>query len=128
MNSHTTFIIFGPSTSLVRMTEKIFTDYPPHFLHSRIFESSKIKFEIAVYEEYNKHINSSITLTCIFESSSNKNKILLKKTGDRMGFRGGAVSDDQNIEEIIKGSIIDYSKRYGLTVQEERVSDTIEEE
>ena len=128
MNSHTTYLIFGPSASLKRMSEKLFTDYTPKFLHSRSFDALQTKFDVAVYEEYDKQINSSITLTCVFETSAQHNKIILKKTGGRMGFRGSHLSDQQSVEKMVMDFIFDYSKRFGLTVQEERVSDVKEEE
>ncbi len=110
------------------MAEKLFTDHSPKFLHSRTFDALQTKFDVAVYEEYDKQINSSITLTCVFETSPQHNKILLKKTGGRMGFRGSSISDQQSVEQIVMDFIFDYSKRFGLTVQEERVSDVKEEE
>jgi len=128
MNLHTTYLIFGPSASLKRMAEKLFKEHPPKFLHNRVFDSQQTKFNVAVYEEYEKQINSSITLTVIFESTLQQNKILLKKTGGRMGFRGSSISDQQSVEESVMDFIFDYSKRFGLTVQEEQVSDVKEEE
>ena len=128
MNSHTTYIIFGPSASLKRMASKLFSDYKPKFLHTRSFEVVKTEIAVAVYEEYEKQINSSVTLTCVFESSPQHNKIVLKKTGGRMGFRGSSLTDDQNVEANVVNFIFDFCKRYGLTVQEERISDQKEDE
>ena len=82
MNSHTTYLIYGPTASLIRMAEKLFTDHPPKFLHSRSFNAIQTKLDVAVYEEYDKQINSSITLTCIFETTPQHNKILLKKLAE----------------------------------------------
>ncbi len=128
MNSHTTYLVFGPSATLKRMGDKMFTEHPPKFLHTRNFETLQTKFEVAVYEEFNKQINSSITLTCIFETSAQHNKIILKKTGGRMGFRGSSLSDQQSMEESVNAFIFDFAKRFGLTIQEEQVSDVKEEE
>lgn len=123
MNSHTIYLIYGPFASLIRISEKLFTDHPPKFLHSRSFNAIQTKLDVAVYEEYDKEINSSITLTCIFETTPQHNKILLKKTGGRMGFRGSEISGQQSLEKSVTDYIFDYSKRFGLTVQEERVYD-----
>ena len=128
MNSHTTYIIFGPSASLKRMSAKLFAEFEPKFLHTRTFDAVKTEMAVAVYEEYEKQINSSVTLTCIFESAPQHNKIVLKKTGGRMGFRGSSLSEEQNIEAGVNHFIFDFCKRYGLTVQEERVSDQKEDE
>jgi len=128
MNSHTTYLVFGPTASLKRMSDKLFSDYAPKFLHTRTFETLQTKMDVAVYEEYEKQINSSVTLTCVFESTPQHNKIILKKTGGRMGFRGSSLSEQQSVEQSVMDFIFDFSKRYGLTVQEERVSDVKEEE
>lgn len=128
MNSHTTYLVFGPSATLKRMAGKLFSDYQPKFLHTRVFDTIQTEMAVAVYEEYEKQINSSVTLTCIFETTPQHNKIVLKKTGGRMGFRGSSLSEDQNVETNVMDFIFDYAKRYGLTVQEEKVSDQKEEE
>lgn len=127
MNSHTTYLVFGPSATLKRMATKLFDDHEPKFLYNRNFEEIQSDFFIAVYEEYEKQINSSVTLTCIFESTPKLNKIVLKKTGGRMGFRGSSLSENQNVESIVIDFIFDFSKRFGLTVQEEQISDLTEE-
>lgn len=128
MNSHTTYLVFGPSATLKRMSTKMFTEYPPKFLHSRNFESLQTNMDVAVYEEYEKQINSSITLTCIFETTLSTTKSSWKKPASAMGFRGSSLTEQQKIEESVMDFIFDFAKRYGLTVQEETVSDTKEEE
>jgi hypothetical protein len=128
MNSHTAFLVFGPTATLRRMSDKMFKDYPPKFIYEHSKEGEKDKLFVAVYEEYEKQINSSVTLTCIFESTSDHNKIVLKKTGGRMGFRGSSLSEERNVESNVVDFIIDFGKRFGLTVQEEQVSDAPSEE
>lgn len=128
MNSHTTYLVFGPSATLKRMATKLFKDHEPKFLYTRNFEELQTEFFIAVYEEYEKQINSSVTLTCIFENSPKLNKIVLKKTGGRMGFRGSSLTEEQNVEANVIDFIFDFSKRFGLTVQEEQLSELPEEE
>lgn len=128
MNSHTTYLVFGPSATLKRMAGKMFAEYEPKFLYDRRFEAIQSDFHVAVYEEYEKQINSSVTLTCIFEHSPKVNKIVLKKTGGRMGFRGSSLSEERNVESNVIDFIFDFAKRFGLTVQEEQVSDQKEED
>ncbi|HAH51093.1 MAG TPA: hypothetical protein DCL80_07445 [Balneola sp.] len=128
MNSHTTFLVFGPAATLRRMSDKMFKEHAPKFLYEHSKEEDKDKLFVAVYEEYEKQINSSVTLTCIFESTQDHNKIVLKKTGGRMGFRGSSLSEERNVESNVVDFIIDFGKRFGLTVQEEQVSDTPPEE
>lgn len=127
MNSHTTYLIYGPAATLKRMSSKLFADLEPKFLYSKNFDGIDDEFYIAVYEEYEKQINSSVTLTCILECSSKLNKVVLKKTGGRMGFRGSSLSEDRNVETNVIDFIFDFAKRYGLTVQEELIADKEEE-
>ncbi len=120
MNSHTTYFVFGPTATLRRMSSKMFKDHPPKFLYEYSPEKSSETIYVAVYEEYEKQINSSVTLTCIIESSGKHNKIVLKKTGGRMGFRGSSLSEERNVESNVIDFILDFSNRHGLTLQEEQ--------
>ena len=128
MNSHSTFLIYGPSATLLRMALKLFDVHKPKFLHTRSFDELKHTQYVAVYEEYEKQINSSVTLTCIVESNPKQTKIILKKTGGRMGFRGSSLSEERSMDSLVNDFIFDFGKRYGLTVQEERASDAIGDE
>jgi hypothetical protein len=110
------------------MASKLFEEHKPKFLHTRNFDEIKHTQYVAVYEEYEKQINSSVTLTCIVESNPKQTKIILKKTGGRMGFRGSSLSEERSMDSLVNNFIFDFGKRYGLTVQEERVSDAIGDE
>lgn len=123
MNSHTTFLVFGPAATLRRMSNKLFKEYAPKFLYEHKNDNDDNNLYVAVYEEYEKQINSSVTLTCIFENTPDRNKIVLKKTGGRMGFRGSSLSEERNVESNVIDFILDFGKRFGLTVQEEQISD-----
>lgn len=123
MNSHTTFLVFGPAATLRRMSNKLFKEYAPKFLYEHKNGNDDNNLYVAVYEEYEKQINSSVTLTCIFENTPDRNKIVLKKTGGRMGFRGSSLSEERNVESNVIDFILDFGKRFGLTVQEEQISD-----
>ena len=128
MNSHTTFLIYGPSATQHRIAYRLCDAHNPKFLHTRNFDELKHTQYVAVYEEYEKQINSSVTLTCIVESNPKQTKIILKKTGGRMGFRGSSLYEERSMDSLVNDFIFDFGKRYGLTVQEERVSDAIGDE
>lgn len=128
MNSHTKYIIFGPVTSLKQMGAKLFKSLEPKFLHHYTSTTNHDEIFVAVFEEYDKQINSSITLTVVFEKLANQNNIHLKKTGGRMGFRGSAMGETKSIETEVIDFIFDYTKRFGLTIQEENVIKDKEEE
>lgn len=128
MNSHSTYFVFGPTATLRRMSSTLFKEHAPKFLYEYSPEGSSETVYVAVYEEYEKQINSSVTLTCILESSGKHNKIVLKKTGGRMGFRGSSLSEERNVESTIIDFILDFTKRHGLTLQEEQPPKEAEED
>ena len=128
MNSHTTYLVFGPTATRKRMASKLFSEEPPTFLYTRVLDEIQNEIHVAVYEEYEKQINSSVTLTCIFENTPKFNKIVLKKTGGRIGFRGSSLMDERSIDSNVIDFIFDFAKRHGLTVQEELMSDQNEED
>lgn len=118
MNSHSIYFVFGPTATLRRMSTQLFKQHVPKFLHEYNPKESTDCVYVAVYEEYEKQINSSVTLTCIVECTSSHNKIILKKTGGRMGFRGSSLTEEPNIESVVIDFILDFAKRHGLTLQE----------
>lgn len=100
------------------MTTQLLKELPPHFAHEYSPPDSSERVYITVYEEYEKQLNSSKTLTCIIEYTPTHNKFILKKTGGRTGFRGSLADSEPNIEGEVVGFIHDFTKRHGLTLQE----------
>ncbi len=100
------------------MPPSLLEDIQPKFLYEYEGSEEDDKVQVAVYEEYEKKINSSLTLTCIIENTSSELRFELVTTGGRMGFRGSSLSDEQTIEDDVTDYILDFAKRYGLTVQE----------
>ncbi|MDX1618242.1 MAG: hypothetical protein R3224_05620 [Balneolaceae bacterium] len=83
---------------------------------------------VAVYEEYEKQINASVTLTCVIECTGKQNRFELKKTGGRMGFRGSSLDEEKRtIDNDVTDFVLDFSKRFGLTVQEVKEAKSEEE-
>jgi hypothetical protein len=54
-------------------------------------------------------------------------KFELVTTGGRMGFRGSSLSEEQTIEDDVTDYILDFAKRYGLTVQEKNAEEEKQE-
>ena len=122
MDSHRKFVAFGPADSLRRMAPGLITDQKPRYTYKYSNVSADPEIDIVLFEEYQRQLNSSTSLTCIFEMSNRSLKIELMPTGGRMGFRGSSVSSDKTLMELVTDFIADFSKRYGLTLQEIEVA------
>ncbi len=120
MSSVHKYIIYGPGNALRRMPSQLYENMEPKYLYKYDSTEHNDIIEVVVFEEYEKQINSSVTLTCIFTYSGKKTEFVCKKTGGRMGFRGSSLDDEKRtIEDNVINFIMDYSKRSGLTVQQE---------
>lgn len=123
------YLVYGPADTLKRMPNQLFTSIEPKYLYK--YESSETSDEVhvAVYEEYEKQINASVTLTCIIEFTGKQNRFELKKTGGRMGFRGSSLDEEKRtIDDEVIDFILDFSKRFGLTIQQEKEQQVEEDE
>lgn len=119
MNTVTKYLIYGPSQTLRRMPEKLFEIEEPKYLYTYKSNVSGDEIYVSVYEQYEKQMNATITLTCIIECNKDFNRVEMKKAGGRMGFRGSSLTEDKKIEAIVADFVMDYAKRFGLTLQEE---------
>lgn len=127
MSSKNTYMVYGPAGTLKRMPPALLDEYKPKYFYRYQTQDEKEQVLVAVYEEYEKQINASITLTCIIESTPKHNRFELISTGGRMGFRGSSLTDQKTIEEEVMDFILDFSKRYGLTAQEDKADQQEEE-
>ncbi len=109
------------------MAPKLFDTLEPKYLYT--YESSEHSdlVYVAVYEQYEKQINATVTLICIIEVKDKRNRIELKKSGGRMGFRGSSLTEERQLESDVVDFIMDFSKRFGLSLQE-AVDDPDEEQ
>jgi len=123
------YLVFGPADTLRRMPSQLFNSIEPKYLYKYESTSNSDEVHVAVYEEYEKQINSSVTLTCIIEFTGKQNRFELKKTGGRMGFRGSSLDEEKRtIDDEVTDFILDFSKRFGLTVQQEKEQEAEENE
>lgn len=129
MSSVNKYIIFGPAGTLKRMPNQLFSSIEPKHLYKYESDKTNDVVHVAVYEEYEKQINASVTLTCIIEFTGKQCRFELNKTGGRMGFRGSSLDEEKRtIDDEVTDFILDFSKRFGLTVQEEKEQEPTEEE
>lgn len=115
------YLVFGPADTLRRMPSQLFDSIEPKYLYKYESSDTKDEVHVAVYEEYEKQINASVTLTCIIEFTGKQTRFELKKTGGRMGFRGSSLDEEKRtIDDEVTDFILDFSKRFGLTIQQEK--------
>ena len=91
MSSVTKYLVYGPQSTLRRMTPKLFESVEPKYLYQYNSPENNDEVYVAVYEQYEKQINATITLTCVIECTAKQNRVELKKAGGRMGFRGSSL-------------------------------------
>lgn len=114
------YLVYGPADTLRRMPNQLFDEIEPKYLYSYSSSDTSDEVHVAVYEKYEKQINASVTLTCIIEFTGKQNRFELQKTGGRMGFRGSSLDDEKRtIDDEVTDFILDFGKRFGLTVQRE---------
>jgi hypothetical protein len=118
MNTTRKFIIFGPFDTLKRMGPELIAELKPKYQYE--YHSTEIETDIyvVVFEEYQRQINSSTSLTGIIEASNKMLKVQMMATGGRMGFRGSSWGAERPLIDMLTESVKDFSKRYGLTIQE----------
>lgn len=119
MSTVTKYLVYGPNDTLRRLPLKLFENHEPKYLYKYNSTEGSDQVFVAVYEQFEKQINATITVTCIIECTDNHDRIEMKKAGGRMGFRGSSLSEEKNVESDLVDFIMDFSKRFGLSLQEE---------
>lgn len=128
MSTVTKYLVYGPKSTLRRLPQKLFSDHEPKYLYKYNATKGDDQVYVAVYEQFEKQINATITVTCIIECTDEHNRVEMKKAGGRMGFRGSSLSEERNVEADLVDFIMDFSKRFGLSLQEEVDEEGSEEE
>ncbi|PKD42544.1 hypothetical protein [Rhodohalobacter barkolensis] len=128
MSTVTKYLVYGPNKTLRRIPSKLFEALEPKYLYKYNSSANNDEIYVAVYEQYEKQINATITLTAILECNDDHTRVELKKSGGRMGFRGSSLSEEKSAESDVIDFIMDFSKRFGLSLQEEVASPASEEE
>lgn len=128
MSTVTKYLVYGPNDTLRRLPLKLFEQHEPKYLYKYSATEGNDQIFVAVYEQFEKQINATITVTCIVECTKTHNRIEMKKAGGRMGFRGSSLSEERNVESDLVDFIMDFSKRFGLSLQEELEEDKTTED
>lgn len=113
------FAIYGPVDTLKRLNQTVIDGTSPQYTFSSDRNAGNGHYvDVCVYEEHMKLLNSSTSVTLIMEFTGKSVIVDAISTGGRMGFRGSMPSDEQSIFDAVTDFVIDYSKRFGLTMQE----------
>lgn len=128
MSTVTKYLVYGPNDTLRRLPLKLFEQHEPKYLYKYNATEGNDQVFVAVYEQFEKQINATITVTCIIECTKTHNRIEMKKAGGRMGFRGSSLTEEKNVEADLVDFIMDFSKRFGLSLQEEQDEEKASEE
>jgi hypothetical protein len=118
MNKLRKFVVLGPVDTLKRMGPQLLEDLKPKYVYQFASQEQDFYIITTVFEEYQRLINSSTSLTCVIEYSNKSIKFELMPTGGRMGFRGSASDSQRPLVDAVVDFIFDFAKRYGLTPQE----------
>ena len=109
--------IFGPVSTLKRIGEVMLEETPHvHYFKRDISEGQCVR--IFIYEDRNTAVHCSRCVTCILSEHPSVIRLEIADVGKQSGFRGSQEPDEQPVYEQILDFILDYSKQYGLTVQE----------
>lgn len=112
------FVIYGPADSLKRLNKAVIEGTSPQYTFVSDRNSSQCYVDVCVYEEHQKLLNSSISVTLVMEYNGKEVNVEIISTGGRMGFRGSIPSDEQSIFDSVTDFVIDFARRLGLTMQE----------
>lgn len=119
MSTVTKYLVYGPNQTLRRLAPSLLETVEPKYLYSYTSRDGLDEIHVALYEQYEKQVNTTVTLLCVIECNEKRNRIELKKAGGRLGFRGSSLTEEKNIEADVIDFILDFSKRFGLSIQEE---------
>src|SRR5690606_22627487 len=96
---------------------ELLNDLKPKYQYEYHSADKEADIYVVVFEEYQRQINSSTSLTGIIEVANKMLKVQMMATGGRMGFRGSSWGAERPLIEMLTEFVKDFSKRYGLTLQ-----------
>src|SRR5690625_1246147 len=128
MSTVNKYMVYGPVNTLRRLPEKLFEQFEPKYLYKYEASESGDQIYVAVFEQYEKQINATSTLTCVMECTNTYSRVEMKKSGGRMGFRGSSLSEERSIDAGVIDFIMDNGTRSGLSLPEDRRKDPEESE
>ncbi len=108
--------IFGPATTL-KSIGKTLLEQTPHVHHYKRKITEDQHVWVYLYEDTNTAVHCARCVTCILSEYPSSLVLEIADVGKQSGFRGSQEPDEQPVYEQLLDFILDYSKQYGLTVQ-----------
>ena len=127
MQTAESYVIFGPLDALDKMIPSLTEETSPKFYYKHDTGDERNTVVVCVYEKQKKVTNETDALTTIIEYSGKSVKVQLMPLGGRTGFRGGASDGEPPVYDEVKDFILDFTKRFGLTIQENKEEEETEE-
>lgn len=113
------FEVYGPLSTLKRIGEAMYTE-TPHIHHFvKDFESSQ-SLRVYIYEDRNTAVHCSRCVTCIVSENSDSVEIEIADVGKQSGFLEAQNVQEPPVFDQLLDFILDFSKKFGLTVQRKR--------
>lgn len=128
MHTAESYVIFGPGVTLNKFIPTLSDEISPKFLYKYESQQTGDSVFVFVFEEQKKVTNESQCLTLVVESSEKSIKLALMPSGGRTGFRGGSSDGEPPIYDRVKDFILDFTKRFGLTIQEIKEEEVSQEQ
>lgn len=121
MKNFKRFEIQGPFEALKKLPKNLLEQVKP--LHMRVYGKSEgLGVVVAIYEEFQKPNNTSLSVSLIIEMVGTTMFIELIETGGKQGFSGNYLSDYKSIYETLVDFTVEFGKRSGLSIMDKSES------
>src|SRR5690625_5336897 len=119
------YMVYVAVNTLRRLPEKLFEQFEPKYLYKYEASESGDQIYVAVFEQYEKQINATSTLTCVMECTNTYNRVEMKKSGGRMGFRGSSLSVERRDRKSTRLNSSHVASAYAAFCSEQKKTDIV---
>lgn len=115
MKNFKSFEIQGPFEALKKLPKSLLDQTKP--IHAKVYgKNDGMGVVIALYEEFQKPNNTSLSVSLIIEMTGSIMNIDIVESGGKQGFSGNYLSEYKSIYETLVDFTVDYGKRHGLSI------------
>lgn len=123
MKNFKRFEVQGPFEALKKLPKNLIQQVKP--IHFKIYgQTEGIGVVVALYEEFQKPNNISLSVCLIIEMVGNSMVVEVIESGGKQGFSGNYLSDYKTIYDTLTDYIVEYGKRHGLALLDKSDSDS----